>query len=68
MSIPHSERRKLRAIEQDVSEAEPTLADRYAMFFALHRLDEMPTVERLRARDVRRMARAERWISHWLPT
>jgi hypothetical protein len=68
MSIPLSERRKLRAIEQAIAAAEPVLADRYAMFVALHRLDDMPGMERLKARDVRRAVRAERWISLWLPT
>lgn len=68
MSIPLSERRRLRAIERAITASDPVLASRYAMFVALHRWDDMPGDERLKAREVRRMARAERWVALWLPT
>lgn len=68
MSIPFGERRKLRAMERAITDDADAFADRFAMFCALHRWDEMPPTERLKAREVRRMARAERWIALWTPT
>jgi hypothetical protein len=68
MSIPLGERRKLRAMERAMTDDASAFADRFAMFCALHRWDEMPCTERLKARQVRRTVRAERWIALWLPT
>jgi hypothetical protein len=68
MSIPFGERRKLRAMERAITDDASALADRFALFCALYQWDEMPRTERLKARQVRRMVRVERWIALWLPT
>jgi hypothetical protein len=66
MSIPLGERRKLRATERALASGAPALEDRFAMFGALYRWDELPSTERLKAREVARLTRVERWIAPWL--
>ena len=66
MSIPLRERRKLRAMERALIDGAPNLADRFSMFCALYRWDEMPCRERVRAREVNRLTRVERWVAPWL--
>ncbi len=66
MSIPFAERRKLRSMERAITAADPLLADRYTMFSEHCRGQEMPRTEELSAREIRRVTRAERWLTLWL--
>lgn len=66
MSIPFAERRKLRSMERAITVADPALADRYTMFSEHCRGQDMPRTEELNAREIRRVTRAERWLTLWL--
>jgi hypothetical protein len=66
MSIPLGERRKLRAMERALVGGAPALEDRFALFGALYRWDDLPPTERVKAREVARLTRVERWIAPWL--
>jgi hypothetical protein len=67
MSLPGSERRKLRGIERAAAKADPGLAARFSIFNQLSRQEDMPRTERLRGRrGIRRMRWAERGFSGYL--
>ncbi len=65
MSLPISERRKLRRIERGIASADPRLAALYSMFCRLSRLEAMPRAEHVRARSIRRAARGRRKTALW---
>ena len=67
MSLPGSERRKLRRIERAAARADPGLAARFSIFNQLSRQEDMPRTERIRRRrGIRRMRWAERGFSGYL--
>ncbi len=63
MSLPVSERRKLRALERAEARADPGLAARFSIFSQLSRHEDMPRTERLKARAIRRKRWAEQAIT-----
>ncbi len=65
MSLPISERRKLREIERGIASSDPRLAGLYSMFGRLSRFEAMPRVERIRAGVIRRAARVKRKVALW---
>jgi hypothetical protein len=58
----------MRSMERAIADSTPDLADRFTLFSALHRWDDMPCTEHLKAREVSRLTRVERWIAPWLST
>jgi hypothetical protein len=66
MSLPRSERRKLRTIERAAAGADPGLAARFSIFNQLSRHEDMPRTERLKARAIRRKKWSERLIAGYL--
>jgi hypothetical protein len=57
MTMSHSrrsDRRALRAIEQDLSAAEPRLAGMFLTFTRVNRDESLPRIERVRNRPIRR--------------
>jgi len=67
MSLPGSERRKLRRIERAAARADPGLAARFSIFNQLSRQEDMPRTERIRRRrGIRRMRWAERGFNGYL--
>jgi len=65
MSLPISERRKLREIEQGIASSDPRLAGLYSMFARLSRFEAMPRLEHIRAGVLRRAARVKRKVTLW---
>ncbi|WP_300602690.1 hypothetical protein [Trebonia sp.] len=65
MSLPLSERRKLREIEQGITSSDPRLAGLYSMFAKLSVFEAMPRVERIRAGLFRRAARVKQKVTLW---
>jgi phage shock protein A len=60
MGLPMGERRKLRKIERAIARTEPRLTAMFSMFSCLNRVEDMPRLERVRNRVIRRAARARR--------
>ena len=65
MGLPASQRRNLEKIEIDLRGSDPRLASLFTIFTRLNIDEEMPRVERLRARAeplTSRLAAAGRWL------
>ena len=65
MGLPASQRRNLEKIEIDLRGSDPRLASLFTIFTRLNIDEEMPRVERLRARAERltsRLAAVGRWL------
>ena len=60
MGLPLRERRKLRKIERAIARTEPRLTAMFSMFSCLNRVEDMPRLEQVRNRVIRRAARARR--------
>ena len=63
MGLPMGERRKLRKIERAIARTEPRLTAMFSMFSCLNRVDDMPRLEQVRNRVIRRAARARRAVT-----
>ena len=65
MSLPISERRKLRRIEHDIASTDPRLSALYSMFARLSRPEAMPRAERVRGGAIRRSVRVKGKATLW---